>query len=230
MEEDSKFDGRRERSRRTRARIVEAAAIQFVNRGFVATTIEDIADHAGVAVQTVYYIFGTKTKVLAAVLDVTIGGDVEPVPVLQRAWVESLRAEPDATAAVQRLIEVTAAILARTAPIYEVVRRAAADPDVATLLDETRRRRRHDQRDLVEMLWQAGHLRPGLDPGTAADIVYAVMNEDVFQALTQDCGWSGDQFRAWATEFMGHQLLDADATRTPSKARRSRSTPRRTPA
>jgi AcrR family transcriptional regulator len=197
-----------------------------VNRGFVATTIEDIADHAGVAVQTVYYVFGTKTKLLAAVLDATIGGDAEPVSILERTWVESIRTEPDATTAVQRLVDATAAILARTAAIYEVVRRAAADPDVSTLLDETRRRRRQDQRDLIDILRQAGHLRPGLDPGAAADIVYAVMNEDVFQLLTGDCGWSVDQFRAWATEFMRHQLIDGGAARTPRKAKRS--VPRRT--
>ena len=64
-------DGRRQRSLRTRARIVDAAARLFVDDGYVATTIEAVADAAGVAVQTVYYVFGTKRNLLAAVLDVT---------------------------------------------------------------------------------------------------------------------------------------------------------------
>jgi AcrR family transcriptional regulator len=210
---DRKLDGRRERSRRTRRRIIEAAAELFVDRGYVATTIEDIAAGAGVAVQTVYYVFGTKTNLLAAVLDVSIGGDVEPVSVLERDWVESLRAETDATAAVHCLVDATTAILARTAPIYEVVGRAAADPDVTTLLDDTRRRRREDQRRLIEILRRSGHLHPDVDSRAAADVVYAVMNEDVFQLLTRDCGWSVDRFRMWAVRFMVHQLIDGGAAR-----------------
>jgi AcrR family transcriptional regulator len=210
-----KLDGRRERSRRTRRRIIDAAANLFVARGYLATTIEDIAAAAGVAVQTVYYVFGTKTNLLAAVLDSSIGGDVEPISVLERAWVESLRSEPEATVAIQRLVEATVAILARTAPIYEVVRRAAADPDVTTLLDDTRRRRRQDQRRLIEILQRSGHLHPDVSSRAAADVVYAVMNEEVFQLFTRDCGWSVDQFRGWARNFMLHQLIEGGASQRP---------------
>src|SRR6187200_1078450 len=137
-----KMDGRRERSRLTRGRVVEAAARLFVEHGYLATTIEHVAEDAGVAVQTVYYIFGTKRNLLAAVLDASVAGDVEPVAVLERDWVEALRAEQDATSAVVRLVEATVTIVARTMPIYEVVRRAAADPDVSALLQEVRSRRR----------------------------------------------------------------------------------------
>src|SRR5690349_22484054 len=134
MSREPKVDGRRQRSRRTRARIVDAATRLFVDDGYLATTIEAIAERAGVAVQTVYYVFGTKRNLLAAVLDASVAGDVEPVPVLERDWVEALRAEGDATSAVERLVEAMVAIVARTMAIYEVVRRAAADPDVSALL------------------------------------------------------------------------------------------------
>ena len=89
-------DGRRVRSRRTRARVVDAAARLFVDHGYVATTIEAVADRAGVAVQTVYYVFGTKRNLLAAVLDASIAGDVETTPVLDRRWVDELAPTPDA--------------------------------------------------------------------------------------------------------------------------------------
>ncbi|MGD9702013.1 MAG: TetR/AcrR family transcriptional regulator [Acidimicrobiia bacterium] len=200
-------DGRRERSRRTRARIVDAARTLFVDQGYRATTIEAVAERAGVAVQTVYYVFGNKPTVLAAVLDATIAGDVEGVPVLERPWVETLGEEQDAAAAVAHLVEASVAIVARTAPIYEVVRRAAADPEVGALLDDNRRRRRADQRRLIEILWLAGHLRPDLDVDTAADVCYALLNEEVFQLLTTDCGWDVDRFQQWATSLMQQQLV-----------------------
>ena len=202
-------DGRRQRSRRTRTRIVESAARLFVDRGYVATTIEAVADLAGVAAQTVYYVFGTKRNLLGAVLDASIAGDVEPVAVLERPWVDTLEAEQDPAAAVRHLVEATAAIVARTSPIYEVVRRASSDPEVGALLDDNRRRRRADQRRLIEIFWSAGHLRPELDVDTAADVVYALLNEEVFQLLTGDCEWSIERFQHWATSLMMQQLITA---------------------
>jgi AcrR family transcriptional regulator len=212
MTREPKVDGRRQRSRRTRARIVDAATRLFVDDGYLATTIEAIAEHAGVAVQTVYYVFGTKRNLLAAVLDVSVAGDVEPVATLQRPWVKALQAEPDANAAVAGLIDATVAIVARATPIYEVVRQAAADPEVNALLDDNRRRRRHDQRQLVEILAHSGHLRPDGDVDTAADVFYALMNEEVFQLLTRDCGWDINQFRSWATSLIFQQIVGGDLT------------------
>ncbi|MEQ1787439.1 MAG: helix-turn-helix domain-containing protein [Acidimicrobiales bacterium] len=199
-------DGRRQRSVRTRAAIVDAAARMFVDRGYVATTIEAVAELAGVATQTVYYVFNTKRNLLAAVLDASIAGDVEPLPVLDRSWVSALGADGDAATAIDGLVAAGVAILARAAPVYEVVRRASADAEVGLLLDENRRARRTDQQRLVEILEAAGHLRPGLAVPTAADIVYGVLNEEVFQLLTVDCGWDLARFEAWVAELLRHQL------------------------
>jgi AcrR family transcriptional regulator len=207
---DKKSDGRRERSRQTRRRIVEAATHLFLLRGYVASTIEDVAGEAGVAVQTVYYVFGTKPQLLAAVLDASIAGDVEPVPIVERAWVDSVRAEQDAATAVRQLVDATVPIVARAAPIYEVVRRASSDPDVSVLLEDTRRKRRRDQRTLIALLAQAGHLSPEVTIDIAADAFYGLVNEEVFQLLTGDCEWDVDRYRSWATGLMVHQLLDAE--------------------
>ena len=89
-------DGRRQRSMRTRARVVDAGEQLFVERGYLATTIEAVAERAGVAAQTVYYVFGTKRNLLAAVLDASIAGDVEPVAVLERPWFDELETAGDA--------------------------------------------------------------------------------------------------------------------------------------
>jgi AcrR family transcriptional regulator len=187
-------DGRRERSRRTRARVVDAATRQFVETGYLSATIESVAERAGVAVQTVYYVFGTKRNLLTAVLEQT--------------WVQTLEDEDDALSAVTALVAGAVAIIARAAPIYEVVRQASSDPEVAALLDDNRRRRRADQRRLVETLQQSGHLRAGLDLETAADVFYGLMNEEVFQLFTVDCGWSIERFQRWATVTMVQQLVD----------------------
>jgi hypothetical protein len=78
---------------------------------------------------------------------------------------------------------------------------------VLTLLEDNRRRRRDDQRRLIEILWRTGHLQPGLDVDTAADVAYGLLNEEVFQLLTVDCEWEIERFRRWTTSLMLHQLI-----------------------
>lgn len=202
-------DGRRRRSLRTRARIVEAAAHLLVERGYLLTTIEAVADVAGVAEQTVYYDFGTKARLLSAVLDASIAGDRDPVPVLDQQWVDKMEDDPAASSAVERLVAESVAILSRTALIYEVVRSASAVPEVGALLRENRRRRHDDQHRLIDTLWRSGHLRTGVEVATAADVFYALMNEEVFQQLTVDRGWSVERFQKWATSLMKQQLVAA---------------------
>lgn len=157
--------------------------------------------------QTVYYVFGTKRNLLAAVLDASIAGDVEPLPVVERPWVDTVGSAEDATTAVTLLVEGAVAIVGRAAPVYEVVRRAAADPEVGALLSGNRRARRADQRRLIDMLGRAGHLRTDLDVDTAADVFYALMNEEVFGLLVSDCGWDVDRFTRWATALMLDELV-----------------------
>jgi hypothetical protein len=123
--------------------------------------------------------------------------------------VNALRTTCDATAAMKQLASHATAILARVAPVYEILRRAAADPELGALLAENRRARRADQRRLTELLADAGHLRPGLRAGEAADILYGLVNEDVFTMLTTDCGWSRRRFERWLATLLQRELTGA---------------------
>lgn len=77
-----------------------------------------------------------------------------------------------------------------------------------------RENRRSDQRALVESLAVAGQLRPGLSASKAADIVYAVVNEEVYLMLVGDCGWSVERVREWMAATMSHQLVDPGPARS----------------
>jgi hypothetical protein len=140
-----------------------------------------------------------------------------------RARVVTLRREPprrallDARSAVALLVDAAVEIVTRAAPIYEVVRRASADPDVAALLDETRHRRRLDQRRLAEILTEAGHLDHAVNVNDAADVLYGLLNEELVGLLVQDCGWSTARLRAWLTDLLANQLLP-DGSSPPDRA------------
>src|SRR6185437_17119394 len=86
---------REERARHRRQRVVDTALRLFLERGYVATTIEAIAREAAVAPATVYQAFGTKQAILARVLDQTITGDAQPAALLDRDWVKQASQHPD---------------------------------------------------------------------------------------------------------------------------------------
>jgi AcrR family transcriptional regulator len=86
---------RQEQARRSRWAVLQAARRLFLEHGYAATTMPAIATAAGVSVQSVYKAFGNKPALLKTVFDVAIAGDDEPVPMLQRAALGRIRAEPD---------------------------------------------------------------------------------------------------------------------------------------
>ena len=71
-------------ARDTRRSILDAALELFVATGYSATTIQGIAERAGVAVQTVYAVFGTKRELLRELIETRIAGGDEPLPIAER--------------------------------------------------------------------------------------------------------------------------------------------------
>ena len=75
---------RAEQTALTRRRILDASGRLLVERGYHGTTLNGVADAAEVSVQTVYNVVGGKAALLKAVYDVTLAGDDEPVPIIER--------------------------------------------------------------------------------------------------------------------------------------------------
>src|SRR4051812_35234799 len=86
---------RREQAAATRLAILEAAERLFAERGYVATSVGDIAAGAGVALKTVYAVFGTKPELLRALWNLRMHGDEKPTPVSERPAYRALLDEPD---------------------------------------------------------------------------------------------------------------------------------------
>src|SRR5713226_1683398 len=107
---------RAEQARATRRRIAGQAQELFLRQGYAATTLDQIAASAGVAVQTVYFHFGNKATVLKQIVDIHAAGDDQPVPMLDRPWVQQMREEPDGRRALAVFLDSSLAILSRLAP------------------------------------------------------------------------------------------------------------------
>jgi AcrR family transcriptional regulator len=205
---------RGEQARATRRKIVNAAQRLFLDNGYAATTLEEIAADAGVAVQTVYFHFGNKRTVLKEVMDVASVGDDEPVPLLERDWFHEIRAEPDPYQALTAWVETSQAIYERVAPLLRVVRDAAgSDAEMAAQWATNQDQRLIAHRRLAEVLADKGGLRPELSVEKAADIIFTLLSPEVFVLLTNDRGWTPEEWRQWVNANLSDTLLRQRAQR-----------------
>lgn len=201
---------RAEKARRTRQRMLDAAAGLFTERGWAGTTVEDIARSAEVGVQTVYFTFKNKRALLKELLDTAIAGDLDPVATLERPWAREVLDAPDP--ATQLALQAAGArrILQRAAPVLEVVRgAAAADAEVAALWRANQEQRHTVQFRFAEALTAktGGALRDGHDAASAADIALAVLGPETYGLLVTGRGWSPARWERWATDALVRQLL-----------------------
>ena len=200
---------RREQARATRHAVLEAAQALFIERGYVATTIDVIAARATVSPETVFSIFGSKRSLLSELVDVSIAGDEEAPPILEQPWVQEMRDELDPRRRLRILASNGRAILERRAAVDEVVRgAAAADPDIAVLWERGKAQRFAGQCKLLRIaMGEPGpHERMGFE--TAVDILYSLGSPETYRLLVVDRAWSGPRFEQWYGETLERLFLD----------------------
>lgn len=196
------------RTRLARRAVVDAARALFLERGYAATTIEAISADSEVPQATVYRLFASKRGILKALLDVSIVGDDNRVPMAERPQVQSLLADPDPGSMVASLVRVAIEVNVRTAEIYRILTSAAAsDPDAATLVAELTRQRQQGQGLVARALARRQALRPPLRERDAGDIIHALASPEMYRLLVVDRGWSRKKYEDWLTEALVEQLL-----------------------
>lgn len=200
-------DKRAERSRRTREKVIQAARELFVAQGYGATSLQEVADRAGVAVQTVYFVFGNKRTLFKDVVDTTIAGDTEPVATMDREWFRGACAAPTAAEQLRAHVRGTTKILGRVAPIMPLVASASAtDPQIAAQWSDGPDPRYTVQHAAAEALVGKPGVRPGVSAETAADLLFCVLSPQLYLLFVQDRGWSPDRWEEWAYATLAAQL------------------------
>jgi len=202
MAEDVKrrYDNSRRlaRARATRLTVIETAGQLFIERGYPATAIEAVAAAADIPLPTLYRLFGSKRALLKAVLDTSFGGDDEPITFADRPEQQAALSEPDPIQMVGAFARIARQFMDRSSTILHALATAAqVDDEAAELLAEIRRQRHTGQSAIITALAERDALDPHLDPGRAADIVYALMSPDVHRILTIERGWSAENYQSW---------------------------------
>lgn len=199
---------RRGQAAATRAAIIAAATRLFVERGYGATSIDDIAREAGVSRATVFTAVGAKSTLLKTAYDVALVGDDEPVPMPQRPWAQGVRRATTVPAMLEAYADLAVLLGGRIGAISEAIRGAAAtDPEAREVLSKIEDERLTGARNIVAMAGERGGIRHGLDASAAADAVWVLNDPGLYVRLVLQRGWTEAAFRDWLAANLRYQLL-----------------------
>ncbi len=200
---------RQQQAQATRLQIVDAAGRLFDRDGYFGTTIEAIAQEAGVAVPTVYAAFGSKRAILSALIDTAIFGTDPPgTPVSERSWYSTIAAEPDPKQLLRRWAEYLCDVNARVAPVQRVVQSAASsDPVIGQFWQRMKDQRLVGQSAIAQLLAERTALRAGISVGQAADMLFVLSDAHLYDAYARDRGWSPAQLARWLGDAFCSLLL-----------------------
>ena len=197
---------RRQAAARTRAAILDAARQLFAERGYAATPMTAIADRAGVALDTIYASVGRKPELARLLIETAISGTDQAIPAEQRDYVTAVRAAADAETKIAIYAAAVTAIAPRLALVLGIIQQAAhAEPELARLWNQIAERRAANMRLFVTDLASVHPLR--LDPGQAADIVWATNAAEMYQLLVGQRGWSPQRYERFLADTWRRLLL-----------------------
>jgi AcrR family transcriptional regulator len=183
---------------------LESALQLFVDRGYAGTTVAAVADHAGVSPETIYLSLGGKRGLLEGVMDVTgPHGSVAE----DDQWWHMVAQLPNASERLDKMVEYSCRILARTRPIHAVIRGAADKEAFAAAMGQRLLQERLNNQTERIRHYLGDQLRPGLSVGEAGERYCALASPELYHVLTVDFGWTADRHREWLTQLVRTQLL-----------------------
>lgn len=184
----------------TRRAIANAARSLFTKRGYAATSIEVVADEAGVAARTVYAIFGTKKAILGAICEEW----------LAEAGVMEAVAEGMKERDLRRRLALVAQSSRRQWESERGVRAmlegaAASDAEVARMLAGWKDDRARSLHSVV--VGVEDDLRREIDHQRAGAIIRALTSAEVYAELVGGEGWTPDEYELWLSGLLSGVLV-----------------------
>jgi AcrR family transcriptional regulator len=196
-----------DKARQTRHRITAAARELFAEYGYGATTLQDVADRAGVSVQSIYFVFGNKRSLLKEVVDTTIAGDDQPIETMERDWFRDAVGAATASELLRQFVHGTGQIIVRVAPILDVIRTAATiDPEIAEQWPQDGNPRYTVHAAAAKALVAKPGASREVSAEHAADVLYGILSPELYLLYVRDRGWTPDQWERWAYSTLRSQL------------------------
>ena len=200
---------REEQAARTRTRILDAAAELFLERGYARTTMKDIAVQADVARDTVHAIFGSKARVLTALIDHRLVPDGSVTNVTQLPEALAIKDEVYQRKQIELFTKFIAGISTELRPVFEILRTASAvEPEMAKVFEEMDQFRMNNMQTYASWIAARGPLR--VSTRQAGEIIWALASLDVARMLCDELGWTESQHARWLSDTLIRTLLPDD--------------------
>jgi AcrR family transcriptional regulator len=184
----------------TEVRIIESATELFAARGYVATTLADVAKHAGVGARTVYVRFATKAVLLQRCLDVAIAGDYHRVAVPDRDWFQKAMNAPTAEERIARMAGISARLMGRTGALLQVAQQAeAVEPDIAERAQAARAQAHQAIGGFFRKLAADGLIAPE-DVDWVAQTGAVLGQAETYLLLTRTTAQTVEAYESWLVE------------------------------
>lgn len=201
-------DLRTAQAQQTRRTIVDAAARLFVGTGFGATTVDAVAEAAGVSRKTVFTAVGGKVELLKVALDWAVAGDDKPLAVADRADVQKLLTLGDADALVRGWVHILVGIDRRVAGLFRALETAAGgDEEARSLYRQSRRQRLIGAGIVADRVAELGALADGITVEEARDLMWLASDPMLFDRIVIDRGWRIARFERWLADMTVAQVL-----------------------
>jgi len=201
---------RRQAAAKRQTLILESARRLFEGRGYSATTMEAIAEEAGVAVETVYLAFKTKASLLARVVDVALAGDEAPVALAQRPMFQEVRAEKNQGRQLELLARNARVVLERAGPLqWALLMASGNEPEIADLVERYNRRRLEVQTDFIRWVAANGPLAPGVSVESAGRTYWTLASIEVHHLVRSTLGRTAKEYEQWLARTLKLALLPA---------------------
>jgi AcrR family transcriptional regulator len=202
VNQDHRPSRRQVQAEQTRRDIVAAARVLFAKQGYARTSVGQIADAAGVSVQTIYDSLGSKRAIVSQLNDlIDEEGGVNPLAA-------RISLEDDPAKLVGIAVAISRQINERCEDVVRLVYGSAAlEPELAMVRDESIRRHSEGIRRLTQRLADLDALSERVTVEHAADVIAALTTPQVARTFVFDYGWSFDHWEDWTKETLCSLVL-----------------------
>jgi AcrR family transcriptional regulator len=167
-------------------------------------TIPAVAKAAGVAIPTVYAIFGSKKGIVSELLDAARFGEA------YQSLITEARKVTDPMVLLNFPARFSRQIYEAEVPVENLLRGAGVvAPELAAVEDERNCQRYDSQVMVIDALERAKLLRAGLSRESARAILWSLTSREMFRMLVRERGWTGDEYESWLREAIRRELTNA---------------------
>lgn len=193
---------RQRQAEETHRRILAAARKLLATHGYARMTLRAIAEVAEVSPKTVSAVVGSKTAILAELVN------PEAFDAPTQHLLDQLRVSREPVRRIELVVLITRQVYASLTSEFELLRTAGVVAlEVADVAQRIEARRRQRQAELIADLQEQGMLRQGLSCEAATDVLWSLTSYDLYRKLVVECRWDHSRYERWLTPLLIENLL-----------------------